>query len=203
MPVWIARTVPRQIDRGGSACHGGDSANVACHARAPGCAAPRHVSLGKLQSDAWAGELERTPEVVVRRGKWLAAVVVLPHLRACRSSGLAEARGAPRRASLGVSWLGRPGELLPPGPWCFGLVVPASSSCRGLAALARQAPLAGPRLLGPASSSCRGLVFLARSLGLRPAQKGPWRLLLLPWQALPRDATTARAQVWGTKVPLL
>src|SRR3954466_1991382 len=171
--------------------------------RVSGCAAPRHVPPGKPQSDAWAGELERTPEVVVCRGKWLAAVVVLPHLRACRSSCLAGARGAPRRASPGVPWFGRPGELLPPGPWCFGLVVPASSSCWGLVALARQAPLAGPRLLGPASSSCWGLVFLARSLGLRPAQKGPWRLLSLPWQALPRHATTARAQVRGTKVPLL
>src|SRR3954465_4311441 len=99
------------------------------------------------------------PEVVVCRGKWPAEVVVLPHLKSCRSSGLAGAHGAPRRAFLGVPWLGRPGELLPPGPWCFGLVVPASSSCRGLVALARQAPLAGPRLLCPASSSCRGLVF--------------------------------------------
>src|SRR3954469_6692881 len=144
---------------GASACHGGDSANVACHARAPGCAAPRHVPLGKLQSDAWAGELERMPEVVVCSGKWLAVGVVLPDPRARPASGLAEARGAPRRASLGVPWLGRPGELLPPGPWCFGLVVPASSSCRGLVALARQAPLAGPCLLDPASSSCQGLVF--------------------------------------------
>src|SRR4051812_36465242 len=117
------------------------------------------MPLGKPQSDAWVGELERRPEVVVCRGKWLAAVVVLPHPRACRSSGLAGARGAPLRASLGVPWLGRPGELLPPGPWCFGSVVPTSSSCRGLVALARQAPLAGPRLLGSASSSCRGLVF--------------------------------------------
>src|SRR4051812_44284869 len=127
--------------------------------RAPGCAAPRPVPLGKLQSDAWAGGLGRRPEAVVCRGKWLAAVVVLPHLKACRSSGLAGVRGTPRRAFLGVPWFGRPGELLPPGPWCFGLVVPASSSCRDLVALARQAPLAGPRLLGPASSSCRGLVF--------------------------------------------
>src|SRR3954462_3281675 len=103
--------------------------------------------------------MERTPEVVVRRGKWPAAGGFLSRLGACRSSGLAGARGAPRRASLGVPWLGRPGELLPPGPWCFGLVVPTSSSCPGLVALARQAPLAGPRLLGPASSSCRGLVF--------------------------------------------
>src|SRR3954468_8226945 len=127
--------------------------------RVSGCTASRHVPPGKPQSDAWAGELERGPEVVVCRGKWLAAVVALPHPRACRSSGLAWARGAPRRASLGGPWLGRPGELLPPGPWCFGSVVPASSSCRGLVALARQAPLAGARLLGPASSSCRGLVF--------------------------------------------
>src|SRR3954462_4349903 len=127
--------------------------------RVSGCAAPRHVPPGKPQSDAWAGELERRPEVVVCCGKWLDAVVALPHLRACRSSGLAGARGAPLRASLGVPWLGRPGELLPPGPWRFGLVVPAISSCRGLVALAQQAPLAGPCLLDPASSSCRGLVF--------------------------------------------
>src|SRR3954470_13034672 len=87
--------------------------------------------------------LERMPEVVVRRGKWLAAVVVLPHLRACRSSGLAGARGGPRRGFFGVPWFGRPGELLPPGPWCFGLVVPAKLL------------LPGPCRLGPASSSCR------------------------------------------------
>src|SRR4051812_21893701 len=99
------------------------------------------------------------PEVVVCRGRCLAVGVVLPQRGACRWSGLAGARGAPRRASLGVPWLGRPGELLPPGPWCFGLVVLASSSCRGLVVLARQAPLAGPCLLDPASSSRRGLVF--------------------------------------------
>src|SRR4051812_36370861 len=116
-----------------------------------GCVTSRHVPPGKLQSDAWAGGLERGPEVVVSRGKWLAAVVALSHLRACCSSGLGGARGAPRGASLGVPWLGHPGELLPPEPWCSGLVVPTSSSCRGLAALSRQAPLAGPRLLGPAS----------------------------------------------------
>src|SRR3954464_8183071 len=136
--------------------------------RAPGCAAPRHVPLGKLQSDAWAGELERMPEVVVCRGKWLAAVVVLPHLRACRSSGLAEARGAPRRASLGVPWFGLPGGLLPSGPWCFGSVVPASSSCRGLASLARQAPLAG------ALSSWPGKLLLL----------GPCLLGLNAWSSL-------------------
>src|SRR3954466_11111956 len=137
-----------------------------------GCVAPHHVPLGEPQSDAWAGELERRPEVVTCRGKWLTAAAVLPCLRACRLSGPAGARGALRRASLGVPWL----------------AFPASSSRRGLGASAwssRQAPLAGalspwpgklllprPRLLSPASSSCRGLVFLAQILGLRLAQKG-------------------------------
>src|SRR3954468_9059395 len=97
---------------------------------ASGCAVPRHVPLGEPQSDAWVGELERRPEVVTCRGKWLAAAAVLPRLGTRRSPGLAGARGAPRRASLGVPWL----------------AFPASSSRRGLGALvwsSRQAPLAG------------------------------------------------------------
>src|SRR3954469_1357716 len=124
-------------------------------AHASDCVAPRHVPLGEPRGDAWAGELERKPEVVTCRGKWLAAAAVLPCLRACRSSDLGGARGAPWRASLEVPWFGLPGELLSPGPWCFGLAVPASSSCRGLVSLALLAPLAG------------GLVFLAQILGLR------------------------------------
>src|SRR3954464_14213315 len=136
---------------------------------ASGCAASRHVPLGELQSDTWAGELERRPEVVVCRGKWLAAAAVLPRLRACRSSGLAGERGAPRRASLVVPWFGLPGELLSPGPWCFGLVVPASSSCRGLVSL------------GPASSSCRGLVFLARQAPLAGVSSCWLKYLVFVW----------------------
>src|SRR3954471_7405104 len=135
------------------------------------------------------------PEVVVCRGKWLAVVVVLPHLRACRSSGPAGARGAPRRASLGVPWFGLPGGLLPPGPWCFGLVVPASSSCRGLAFLARQAPLAGALSSWPGKLLLPGprLPGLDAWSSLGPKGR-PWRLLALPWQALPQGAATARAQ---------
>src|SRR3954469_4583923 len=76
-------------------------------------------------------------------------------------------------AGVSMLWLGRPGKLLLPGP------------C----------------LLGPASSSCRGLVLNTWS-SLDP-KKEPWRPLALPWQALPHGATTARAQVRGTKVPLL
>src|SRR3954462_5908331 len=137
MPVWVARTVPRWTVGGAPVCH--DGRCMPPHTS--GYAAPHHVPLGEPQSDAWAGELERGPEVVTCRGKWLAAAAVLPRVRACRSSGLAGARGAPWRAYLEVPWLGLPGELLSPGPWCFGLVVPASSSCRGLVSLAPPAPL--------------------------------------------------------------
>src|SRR4051812_6168892 len=152
MPVSVARTTPRWTVRCATVCHDGRCMPP----RTSGRAVPRHVPLGEPQSDAWAGELERGPEVASCRGKWPAAAIVLPRLRACRSSGFAEARGAPRRASLGVPWFGLPGELLSPGPWCFGSVVPASSSCRGLASLARQAPLAG------ALSSWLGKLLLPR-----------------------------------------
>src|SRR3954470_14912349 len=86
--------------------------------------APPRAS-GRAQSDAWVGELERRPEVVTCRGKWLAAVAVLPRLGTCRSPGLAGTRGASRRA-------------FPEMPW---LAFPASSSCRGLVSSARQPPL--------------------------------------------------------------
>src|SRR3954464_11134910 len=109
---------------------------------APGCAAPRHVPLGEPQSDAWMGELERSPEVVTCRGKWLAAAVVLPRLGTCRSPGLAGTRGASRRDfSRCLGWPSRQASLA--GVLVLRVDVPASSSCRGLASMARQAPLAG------------------------------------------------------------
>ena len=82
--------------------------------------------------------LERGRRVAACRGKRLAAVVILPGPEARRSPGL----GVP----------------------C--LVFPASSSCRGLAALpervARRGKFLGaPWLAFPASSSCPGLVSLA------------------------------------------
>src|SRR3954466_13104033 len=152
MPVSVARTAPRRTVRCATICH--DGRCMPPHTS--GCAVPRHVPLGEPRSDAWAGELVRRSEVATCRGKWLAAVVVFSRLRACGSSGLAGARSAPRRASLGAPGFGLPGGLLPPGPWCFGSVVPASSSCRGLASLARQAPLAR------ALSSCLECLVLAR-----------------------------------------
>src|SRR3954469_15523795 len=130
---------------------------------APGCAVPRHVPLGEPQSDAWVGELERRPEVVTCRGKWLAAVAVLPRLRTCRSPGLAGARGASRRAFL--RRLGRPSrQALLVGVFVLQLVVPASSSCRGLVSSARQAPLAG------------ALSSWLKYFVLGWPKRGPWRV---------------------------
>src|SRR4051812_30157503 len=175
MSVLVARTAPRWTVRGATVCHDGRCMPP----RTSGRAVPRHVPLGEPRSDAWAGELVRGSEVANCRGKWLAAVVVFLRLRACRSSGLAGARSAPRRASLGV-----PGSAFPTG-----------SSRRGLGALARssrQAPLAGalppwpgkfllprPRLLGPTSSSCRGPCLLVlnawSSLGPKRGRGDSWR----------------------------
>src|SRR3954469_2641956 len=172
MPVSVARTAPRRTVRCATICH--DGRCMPPHTS--GCAVPRHVPLGEPRSDAWAGELVRRYEVATCRGKWLAAVAVFPRLRACRSSGLARAHGAPRRASLAVPGLGLPGGLLPPGPWCFGSVVPASSSCRGLVSLAQQAPLAG------ALSSWPGKLLLS----------GPCLLGLYTWSSLgPKGAGEA------------
>src|SRR3954464_6534051 len=151
---------------------------------ASGCAVPRHVPLGEPQSDAWVGELERRPEVVTCRGKWLAVVAVLPRLGTFRSPGLAGTRGASRRAFLRcLGWPSRQAPLA--GVFALQLVLPASSSCRGLVSLARQAPLA------------EALSSWLRYSVLGWPRKGPWRVFAFPWQALPRGAATARAQVRG------
>src|SRR3954467_2616700 len=123
--------------------------------RVSGCAAPRHVSLGKPQSDAWAGELERGPDVVVCRGKWLATPGSLPLARPCRGAWRAAAsfswgalawpsRRAPPAGAL-VLRLSRPGKLLLPGPCRLG---PTSSSCRTSPPWPGKLLLPGPGLLG-------------------------------------------------------
>src|SRR3954464_9335429 len=123
---------------------------------APGCTVPRHVPLGEPQSDAWVGELERRPGVVTCRGKWLAAVAVLPRLGTCRSPGLAGTRGASRRAFLRcLGWPSRQAPLA--GVLCFERP-------------SRQAPLAGALL----------------SSGGRPGKlllPGPWLKILCSWMA--------------------
>ena len=72
-----------------------------CQCRLPprtaGCTASRHVRLEGSQSDTLVDVLERGHRVVACRGKRFAAVVVLSRPGACRSPGLAGARGAPRQ----------------------------------------------------------------------------------------------------------
>ena len=65
--------------------------------RTAGCTASRHVRLEGSQSDTLVDVLERGHRVVARRGKRLAAVVVLSRPEACRSPGVAGTRGASRQ----------------------------------------------------------------------------------------------------------
>src|SRR3954462_882753 len=94
-------------------------------------------------------------------------------------------------ASL-LSCLGRPSQQAPlAGALCFERP-------------SRQAPLAGALL---SSGGLPGKLLLPgprlKYFVLGWPKKEPWRVLAIAWQALPRGAMTARAQVWGTKVPLL
>src|SRR4051812_39010693 len=95
----------------------------------------------------------------------------------------------------------RRGELL---LGCLGLAFPASSSRRGLGASARssrQAPLAGVLSPWPGKLLLPGPCLLSLYTWSSLGPEGPWRLLVLPWQALPQGATTARAQVGVLRYP--
>src|SRR3954465_2894843 len=81
---------------------------AACHRIPQAARCPATCPWGKPRSDAWAGELERSPEVAICRGKWLAAGVVFLCLIACRRRRLAGAHGAPWRPSLVVPCVGLP-----------------------------------------------------------------------------------------------
>src|SRR3954467_6249734 len=111
--------------------------------------------------------------------------------------------GARRGRVLVVPWM-----AFPASSSCRGLVlraaVPASSSCQGLALFgwpSRPAPLARGSL---SSGGLPGKLLLPgpwlKYFDLEWPKRGPWRVLAIAWQALPRGATTARAQVRGTKV---
>ena len=177
--------------------------------RTPSCAASCHVCLGKSQSNTLAGVLERGYEVGVSRSKLLAAAVVLSRPEACRSPDLAGTQGASRQAFLVcLEWSSRqaplagvlslPGKILLPGP---RLAFPSSSSCRGLGWPSRQAPLARALVGLPGKLLLPGPWF--EYFVLEWSSREPRRVLAVTRQALPRDAATARAQVRGTRVPLL
>src|SRR4051812_1703799 len=160
MPVYVAQTVEKR-DRQGRhrlprwlACqHRFATACPWLHSFLPrmsGLAPERHV--GRMSWSADGG-------VVACRGKLLAAVDVLSRPGACRSPGLAGARGAPRqvscRALVGLpgklllpgscASSGSPGKLLLPGPCSLRAVVPASSSCRGLVSCLKYFVLEWPK----------------------------------------------------------
>src|SRR3954463_1223910 len=176
MPVTVARTAPRRTVRCATVRH--DGGCMPPHA--PGCAVPRHVSSGEAPERRVAGELERSLEVAILprqvacRGGRLPVPDSVPAIRPCRGAWRATAgfscgawvrpsRQAPLVGGsifclvILCSWtalhgLSRPGKLLLPGSCLLG---PASSSCRGLVFLARQAPLAGA-----SSSWLKYLVFV-------------------------------------------
>ena len=174
MPVYVAQIVQKGTVRDATACHDGNLVSVACH-RAPLAAQPLATRAWKgPQSDTLVDVLEHGHGEVACHGKRPAAVVVLSHPGACRSPGLVGTRGAPRQ----VPWNaldGLPGKRLLPGPW------DASDGLPG-------------KLLLP--GSCLEYFVLEWS------SEGPRGILAVTWQALPRDAATARAQVRGTRVPL-
>src|SRR4051812_4202701 len=91
MPVCVAQTVPKWTGRGATVCHDGYLVSAILPPHTPSCTASRHVPLGEPQNDMLVGELERRHGVVTCRGKWLAAVAVLPRLgepltRPCRDA---------------------------------------------------------------------------------------------------------------------
>ena len=128
----------------------------------------------------------KDPRVTRRWMRWsagtgwlLAAASALPLSLSCRARNLVARRVLPGRAVRRSQFL----EV----PW---LAFPASSSCRGLVSF-RQAPLAG-------ALSSRLKHFVLEWL-----QRNQRRTLAVTRQALPRGAAIARAQVRGTRVPLL
>src|SRR3954466_14464719 len=130
-----------------------------------------------------------------------------------------QARGGdlPRQAPCRSRCLVAPGSLLLTGP-CRDAWRVAASLLPCLVLPSRQAPLAGalcferPSRQDPlagallSSGGLPGKLLLPgpwlKYFVLGWPKKGPWRVLAIAWQALPWGATTARAQVRVTKVPL-
>src|SRR3954471_12225012 len=108
----------------------------------------------------------------------------------CRARELVAHRALPERGARRGKPLVAPWLAFPASSSCRGLVlraaVPASSSCRGLASFgqsSRQAPLVG------------ALCLVLNTLLLDGPKRGHGGFLAFTWQASPRGAATARAQV--------
>src|SRR3954470_22201336 len=113
----------------------------------------------------------------------------------CRARELVAHRSLRDAWRVAASLLSCPGRPSRQAPLAGALCFERSS---------RQAPLTGALL---SSGGLPGKLLLPgpwlKYFVLGWPKKGPWRVLVIAWQALPRGATTARAQVRGTKVPLL
>ena len=177
-------------------CHDGLLFIFACH----------HVPLAARPpaTCAWESPRATCSQVCWSAGtKWgFPAASSLPRSSSCHVWELVAHRALPgRRARRGkLSWYalsGLPGKLLLPGSCLF----PARSSCRGLGWPSRQAPLVGALVGLPGKLLLPGPWFEYFVLEWSPRE--PRRVLAVTRQALPRDAATARAQVRGTRVPLL
>src|SRR3954469_16067134 len=142
---------------------------------------PRATRGWMSWSAARGGELPRQAPC---RGWCLVTLGSLSLTGPCRDAG--------RVAASILSCLGRPSRQAPlAGALCFEQA-------------SRQAPLAGALF---SSGGLPGKLLLPGSwlkyFVLGWPKKGPRRVLAIAWQVLPRGATTTRAQVRCTKVPLL
>jgi len=114
MPVCVTQTVQEEDRQGRHRLPRWLSCQRRLPPRTAGCTASRHARLERPQGDTLVDALERGYREVARRGKRLAAVVVLPRPKACRSPGLAGTRGASRQVPRDAL-VGLPGKLLLPG----------------------------------------------------------------------------------------
>src|SRR3954463_5174107 len=143
----------------------------------------------------------------------------MPLSRASTRGRYSRIEGVTPRQTPCRGWcLVAPGSLSLTGP-CRDAERVAASLLSCLSRPSRQAPLAGALCFERSSRQAPLAEALLSSGGLPGRlllpgpwlkyfvlgwpKKGPWRVLAIAWQALPRGATTARAQVRGTKVPLL
>src|SRR3954464_6562622 len=111
MPVCVAQTVQKGAVRGATVRHDGYLVSAACHRIPLAAQPPATYAWNGPRATRWWVSWSVGCGVVAFRGKRLAAVIVLSPPGACRSPGLAGARGASRQVSL--KCLGWPSRQAP------------------------------------------------------------------------------------------
>src|SRR3954465_6076001 len=97
MPICVAQIVQIGAVRGAIVRHDGYLVSAACHRIPLAAQPPATYAWNGPRATTWWVSWRAGCGVVACRGKPLAAVVVLSRLGACRSPGLAGARGASRQ----------------------------------------------------------------------------------------------------------